>query len=79
MTVTVRQTRPTVLAGLLVWLSVACGGHQPSPVTAKAAPLDSAGVLSLLSALADDSMQGRGTATPVADGDVPTWNPGGRP
>ncbi|HKT61157.1 MAG TPA: M20/M25/M40 family metallo-hydrolase [Gemmatimonadales bacterium] len=56
------------LAGLLLLVSAACGGHQPEPArTAMAPTMDSAAVLSLLSALADDSMQGRGTATPGGD------------
>jgi Zn-dependent M28 family amino/carboxypeptidase len=63
---TANQAHATLLAALLLCLS-ACGRHQPPPVNTKPASLDSAGVLALLSALADDSMQGRGTATPGGD------------
>jgi Peptidase family M28 len=52
-----------MLAAFLLWAS-ACGGHRPAPVAARGPTLDSAWAMSLLSALADDSMEGRGTATP---------------
>ena len=57
----------TAWAALLLGLSTSCRVHQPPPVTAKTVTLDSAWAMSLLSALADDSMQGRGTATPGGD------------
>jgi Zn-dependent M28 family amino/carboxypeptidase len=67
MTLTARPVRGVALMALLLWLSASCGGHRPPPATAKSATLDSAWAISLLSALADDSMQGRGTATPGGD------------
>jgi Zn-dependent M28 family amino/carboxypeptidase len=67
MTLTARPVRGVALMALLLWVSASCGGHRPPPATAKSAPLDSAWAISLLSALADDSMQGRGTATPGGD------------
>jgi peptidase M28-like protein len=60
--------KTAALAALLLWMSPACGGHRAAPrITSGSATMDSAAVLSLLSALADDSMQGRGTATPGGD------------
>jgi hypothetical protein len=67
MTLTARPVRGVALTALLLWVSASCGGHRPPPATAKSATLDSAWAISLLSALADDSMQGRGTATPGGD------------
>jgi Zn-dependent M28 family amino/carboxypeptidase len=67
MTLTARPVRGVALMALLLWVSASCGGHRPPPATAKSATLDSAWAISLLSALADDSMQGRGTATPGGD------------
>ncbi|HET7468408.1 MAG TPA: M20/M25/M40 family metallo-hydrolase [Gemmatimonadales bacterium] len=64
---TVKPFGAVALAALLVWGSASCGGHRPPPPSARAAALDSAWAITVLSALADDSMQGRGTATPGGD------------
>src|SRR5690242_3007646 len=67
MTARAKQIPPRVLAALLLSVPASCGGHRPSPAPARAVTIDSAWAMSTLSALADDSMQGRGTATPGGD------------
>jgi Zn-dependent M28 family amino/carboxypeptidase len=67
MTLRPKASGAVILTALLVWGSISCGGHRPPPAAAGTTTLDSAWAMSLLSALADDSMQGRGTATPGGD------------
>ncbi len=67
MTLTPKASGAVILTALLVWGSISCGGHRRPPAAAGTATIDSAWAMSLLSALADDSMQGRGTATPGGD------------